>query len=45
MICTPRSRMIILNSQEIDTLVALSQLVTKYDETIDRDSAHEMLSR
>jgi hypothetical protein len=35
----------ILNAQEIDALVARSQLVSKYAETIDRDSAHEMLSR
>jgi hypothetical protein len=45
MICTSRSSMNILNSQEIDILVARSQLVTKYDETINRDCAHEMLSR
>ena len=43
--CTPRSRMNILNPQEIDALVARSQLVSKYAEIIDRDSAHEMLSR
>jgi hypothetical protein len=35
----------ILTSQEIDTLVARSQLVAKYAQAIDRDSAHEMLSR
>jgi hypothetical protein len=35
----------ILNTQEINTLVARSQLVSKYAETIDRDSAHEILSR
>jgi hypothetical protein len=45
MMCTPRSRMNILTSQEIDTLVARSQLVAKYAQTIDRDSAHEILSR
>jgi len=45
MICKPRSSMNILNSQEIDILVARSQLVAKYGETINRDSAHEMLSR
>ncbi len=45
MVCTPRSRMNILNAQEINTLVARSQLVSKYAETIDRDSAHEILSR
>ncbi len=45
MMYTPRSRMNILNSQEIEKLVARSQLVTKYAQTIDRDSAHEMLSR
>ena len=45
MMYTPRSRMNILNSQEIEKLVARSQLVAKYAQTIDRDSAHEMLSR
>jgi hypothetical protein len=45
MMCTPRSRMNILNSQEIDKLVARSQLAAKYAQTIDRESAHEMLSR
>jgi hypothetical protein len=29
----------------LNALVARSQLVSKYAETIDRDSAHEMLSR
>ena len=43
MMCTPRSRMNILNSQEIDSLIARSRLVNKYMQTIDRESAYEIL--
>lgn len=42
---SPESRMDILTSEEINDLVSNSALVRKYDQTIDRDSAHEILSQ
>lgn len=44
-LAAPRSRMDILTADEINTLVSNSHLVKKYEETIDRDSAYEMLTR
>lgn len=41
----PASRMDILSPQEIDNLVDRSDLARLYNETIDRESAHEMLER
>jgi len=41
----PASRMDILEPQEIQSLLAQSDLRRKYDKTIDKDSAHEMLER
>ena len=41
----PQSRMDILINEEIDELVRNSKLVPKYNETIDRESAYEMLNR
>lgn len=41
----PMSRMDILNANEIETLIQNSKLVPKYAETIDRDSAYEILNR
>ena len=41
----PISRMDVLTRQEIDALVARSKLVPKYNEVIDRESAHEMLEQ
>lgn len=41
----PQSRMDILSNDEIDELVRNSRLVTKYNETIDRESAYELLNR
>ena len=41
----PASRMDILTSSEIDALVKASPIVRKYNEVIDSDSAHEILSR
>jgi DNA helicase HerA-like ATPase len=41
----PQSRMDILTSDEIQTLVAGSALVKKYDQNIDRESAYELLSK
>lgn len=40
----PRSRMDILSTQEIDTIIHHSAMVKKYDEVIDRESAHEILT-
>jgi len=41
----PQSRMDILSDNEIDELVKSSRLVSKYNETIDRESAYELLNR
>ncbi|MFN3874796.1 MAG: helicase HerA-like domain-containing protein [Flavobacteriales bacterium] len=41
----PMSRMDILSPQEIDALVARSQLVPKYNAEIDRESAFELLEQ
>ncbi len=40
----PRSRMDVLTDEEIDNLVNRSSLVKKYNETIDRESAYEILN-
>jgi hypothetical protein len=40
----PQSRMDILNDNEIDDIFHSSKLVNKYNETIDRESAYEMLT-
>lgn len=45
LLCTPSSRMDILSPVELDQVVSKSVLVKKYNETIDRESAFEMLSR
>lgn len=39
----PQSRMDVLNDAEIETLLKHSKLVAKYNESIDRESAHEIL--
>ncbi|MFT4022940.1 MAG: DUF853 family protein [Flavihumibacter sp.] len=41
---SPRSRMDVLTDAEINTLVSNSKLVKKYSETIDNESAYEMLT-
>jgi DNA helicase HerA-like ATPase len=41
----PQSRMDILSDDEINEIVGNSKLVPKYNETIDRESAYEMLNR
>src|SRR5690606_34341721 len=41
----PASRMDILSDLEIDGLVARSALAKKYNERIDRESAHEILEK
>lgn len=45
MMRAPMSRMDILNDSELTTLIGKSKLARKYNETIDRDSAYEMLNR
>jgi DNA helicase HerA-like ATPase len=41
----PQSRMDILSEDEIGEIVRSSKLVSKYNETIDRESAYEMLNK
>ncbi|MBX2938919.1 MAG: DUF853 family protein, partial [Ferruginibacter sp.] len=45
MLCSPKSRMDILTQSEVDKINASSRLIKKYNEIIDSDSAHEMLTR
>ena len=45
LLCSPRSRMDILSPEEIEGLVVSSQLVKKYDQEVDEDSAYEILSQ
>lgn len=45
LLVAPQSRMDVLSDQEISGLLASSRLVQKYNESIDSDSAHEMLTR
>ncbi len=40
----PQSRMDILSTKEIDTIISRSALVDKYNENIDRESAYEILT-
>ncbi|NUO00072.1 MAG: DUF853 family protein [Saprospiraceae bacterium] len=41
----PQSRMDVLTEYEIDSILSRSPLVRKYSEEIDRESAHDILSR
>lgn len=41
----PQSRMDVLTDYEIDSIVGRSQIVRKYNEVVDRESAHDILSR
>ncbi len=45
MLRAPQSRMDILSDVEINTINSQSKLVRKYSETIDRDSAYELLTK
>lgn len=45
MMRAPMSRMDILSESELADLLSKSKLIKKYNETIDRDSAYEMLNR
>lgn len=44
MLCAPRSRMDILTDEEINAIVTKSELIDKYNKTIDRKSAYEILT-
>ena len=44
MLCSPRSRMDVLSSQEVDTINAKSKMVAKYNVDVDSESAYEMLN-
>lgn len=44
MLCAPRSRMDILSDIEIDAIVSKSKLASKYNQTIDSESAYEILT-
>ena len=45
MMRAPMSRMDVLTEAELSTLISSSKLAKKYNETIDRDSAYEMLNK
>ncbi len=45
LLCAPRSRMDILTADEINAEVSSSKLVEKYNQTIDRESAYELLNK
>ncbi len=44
LLCAPQSRMNILNESEINTVIAQSKIATKYNQTIDSESAYEILN-
>lgn len=44
MLCSPRSRMDILNDSEIDGIVAKSKIAAKYNQVVDSQSAYEILT-
>jgi len=45
LLCAPRSRMDILNEDELNSKINSSKLVIKYNHTIDRESAYEILNK
>jgi len=45
MLLAPRSRMDILTDAEIDSIVAKSKLISKYNQVIDNQSAYEILTQ
>lgn len=45
MMRAPMSRMDVLSEEELSSLLSKSKMVKKYNETIDRDSAYEMLNK
>lgn len=44
MLRAPMSRMDVLTDAEIDAIIAKSKLIDKYNQPVDRDSAHEILT-
>lgn len=44
MLRAPMSRMDVLTDAEINAIIAKSDLIDKYNQTVDRDSAHEILT-
>jgi uncharacterized protein len=44
LLCAPKSRMDVLTEEEIKGLIARSRILYKYSETIDRESAYELLN-
>ena len=44
LMCAPKSRMDILTTQEIENVISKSTILKKYSETIDRESAYELLN-
>lgn len=44
LLCAPKSRMDVLTPQEIENITGKSQLIKKYNEVIDRESAFEILT-
>lgn len=45
LLCAPQSRMDIISPAEMDRVISNSRLVDKYNQTIDRESAFEMLQQ
>ncbi|HMT30153.1 MAG TPA: DUF853 family protein [Bacteroidia bacterium] len=45
LLCAPQSRMDVLTAVEIDTIIAGSKLVKKYNQVIDEESAFEILTK
>lgn len=45
MLCPPESRMDVLTDEETNTLINKSKLVKKYNEVVDSESAHEILTK
>lgn len=44
MLCPPRSRMDILTDAELDALINKSKLIAKYNQSVDSESAYEILN-
>ena len=45
LLCAPRTRMDVLTSEEQDMIVSSSDIASRYNEVIDRQSAYEMLTK
>jgi DNA helicase HerA-like ATPase len=45
LLCAPKSRMDILTNDELNEKISASKLANKYNETIDRESAYEILNK